>query len=126
MFLAALLAGQQNDVDVGAGTFSLPNALAKPMPSRIGQHPIQQTSWRTAAEDPPRGLGAVPQGDAKTQLRRICADQFAIDSIELCQRIRQAWNVRPLRLLILLTSKEGRQNMLDAMQAGGRLSGEAF
>src|SRR5258707_10766499 len=41
-----------------------------------------------------------------------------LDGIELCQRIRQAGTSGPYVYVILLTSKEGRQNMLDAMQAG--------
>jgi len=41
-----------------------------------------------------------------------------IDGIELCQRIRKAGSSGPYVYVILLTSKEGRQNMLDAMQAG--------
>lgn len=41
-----------------------------------------------------------------------------LDGIELCQRIRQAGLSVPYVYVILLTSKEGRQNMLDAMQAG--------
>ena len=41
-----------------------------------------------------------------------------LDGIELCQRIRQAGSSSPYVYIILLTSKEGRQNMLQAMQAG--------
>jgi two-component system, cell cycle response regulator len=41
-----------------------------------------------------------------------------LDGIELCQRIRQAGSSTPYIYVILLTSNEGRQNMLDAMQAG--------
>jgi diguanylate cyclase (GGDEF)-like protein len=41
-----------------------------------------------------------------------------LDGIELCQRIRKAGTSGPYVYVILLTSKEGRQNMLDAMQAG--------
>jgi two-component system, cell cycle response regulator len=41
-----------------------------------------------------------------------------LDGIELCQRIRQAGSCGRYVYIILLTSKEGRQNMLDAMQAG--------
>src|SRR5260370_42670108 len=41
-----------------------------------------------------------------------------LDGIELCKRIRQAGASGPYVYVILLTSKEGRQNMLDAMQAG--------
>jgi len=41
-----------------------------------------------------------------------------LDGIELCQRIRKAGSSGPYVYVILLTSKEGRQNMLDAMQAG--------
>lgn len=41
-----------------------------------------------------------------------------MDGPELCQRIRQAGASPHYLYVILLTSKEGRQNMLDAMQAG--------
>jgi len=41
-----------------------------------------------------------------------------LDGIELCKRIRQAGSSGPYVYVILLTSKDGRQNMLDAMQAG--------
>jgi len=41
-----------------------------------------------------------------------------LDGLELCQRIRQAGASSPYTYIILLTSKEGRQNMLQAMQAG--------
>jgi len=41
-----------------------------------------------------------------------------IEGIELCQQIRDAGSSRPYVYVILLTSKEGRQNMLDAMEAG--------
>jgi two-component system, cell cycle response regulator len=41
-----------------------------------------------------------------------------LDGIELCQRIRKAGSSGPYVYVILLTSNEGRQNMLDAMTAG--------
>jgi two-component system, cell cycle response regulator len=41
-----------------------------------------------------------------------------IDGIELCRRIRKAGSSGPYVYVILLTSNEGRQNMLDALQAG--------
>ena len=41
-----------------------------------------------------------------------------LDGTELCQRIRKAGSTGNYVYVILLTSKEGRQNMLDAMQAG--------
>ncbi len=41
-----------------------------------------------------------------------------MDGTELCQRIRQAGACGHYVYVILLTSKEGRQNMLEAMQAG--------
>jgi len=41
-----------------------------------------------------------------------------LDGIELCKRIRQAGSSGPYVYVILLTSNEGQQNMLDAMQAG--------
>jgi diguanylate cyclase (GGDEF)-like protein len=41
-----------------------------------------------------------------------------LDGLEICQRIRKAGSSGPYVYVILLTSNEGRQNMLDAMQAG--------
>ncbi len=41
-----------------------------------------------------------------------------LDGIELCQRIRKVGSSGTYVYVILLTSNEGRQNMLDAMQAG--------
>jgi two-component system, cell cycle response regulator len=41
-----------------------------------------------------------------------------LDGIELCQRIRQAGSSRPYVYVILLTGKEGREDMLQAMEAG--------
>src|SRR5271166_669749 len=41
-----------------------------------------------------------------------------LDGIEICQRIRQARSSGPYIYIILLPGKEGRQHMLDAMQAG--------
>jgi two-component system, cell cycle response regulator len=41
-----------------------------------------------------------------------------LDGIELCQRIRKAGSSGSYVYVILLTSKEGHQNMLEAMQAG--------
>jgi diguanylate cyclase (GGDEF)-like protein len=41
-----------------------------------------------------------------------------LDGIELCRRIRQAGSTGHYVYVILLTSKEGHQNMLDAMKAG--------
>ncbi len=41
-----------------------------------------------------------------------------LDGIELCQRIRQAGASGPYVYVILLTSNEGHQKMLEAMQAG--------
>jgi two-component system cell cycle response regulator len=41
-----------------------------------------------------------------------------LDGIELCHRIRKAGSSGPYVYVILLTSNEGRQNMLDALQAG--------
>src|SRR5208283_4014125 len=41
-----------------------------------------------------------------------------LDGTELCQRIRQAGSSGPYVYVILLTSNEGRQHMLDALQAG--------
>jgi two-component system cell cycle response regulator len=41
-----------------------------------------------------------------------------VDGIEVCKRIRRAGSSRPYVYVILLTSNEGRQHMLDALQAG--------
>jgi two-component system, cell cycle response regulator len=41
-----------------------------------------------------------------------------LDGTEICQRIRGVGSSRPYVYVILLTSNKGRQNMLDAMQAG--------
>jgi len=41
-----------------------------------------------------------------------------LDGIELCRRIRNARSTGPYVYVILLTSKEGHQNMLEAMEAG--------
>src|SRR5580700_6220282 len=41
-----------------------------------------------------------------------------LDGIELCKRIRKAGSSGPYVYVILLTSNEGQQNMLDALQAG--------
>jgi two-component system, cell cycle response regulator len=41
-----------------------------------------------------------------------------IEGIELCRHIRQAGSSRPYVYVILLTSKDGRQDMLHAMEAG--------
>jgi len=41
-----------------------------------------------------------------------------LDGIELCQRIRNAGKSRPYVYIILLTGKDGRKDMLTAMQAG--------
>ncbi|MBZ5550405.1 MAG: response regulator transcription factor, partial [Acidobacteriia bacterium] len=41
-----------------------------------------------------------------------------IEGVDLCQHIREHRSSRPYVYVILLTSKEGRQNMLQAMKAG--------
>jgi two-component system, cell cycle response regulator len=41
-----------------------------------------------------------------------------IEGIELCQQVREAGPSRPYVYVILLTSKDGRQDMLHAMEAG--------
>jgi DNA-binding response OmpR family regulator len=41
-----------------------------------------------------------------------------LDGIEVCQQIRQARSSGTYIYIILLTGKEGRQHMLDAVQAG--------
>jgi diguanylate cyclase (GGDEF)-like protein len=41
-----------------------------------------------------------------------------LDGTELCQRIRRAGSSAPYVYVILLTSKDGRENMLSAMEAG--------
>ena len=41
-----------------------------------------------------------------------------LEGIDLCRRVRQAGSSGPYFYIILLTSKEGRQDMLDALKAG--------
>jgi two-component system, cell cycle response regulator len=41
-----------------------------------------------------------------------------LEGIEICRRIRRAGSSRPYIYVVLLTSNEGRQHMLDAMHAG--------
>jgi two-component system, cell cycle response regulator len=41
-----------------------------------------------------------------------------LEGIEICQRIRKAGTSGPYVYVILLTCKEGRQNLLEAMEAG--------
>ena len=41
-----------------------------------------------------------------------------IEGVDLCHQIREAGSSRPYLYVILLTSKEGRQNMLYAMESG--------
>ncbi len=80
--LAALFAGQQDDVDVRAGRSGLPNALAKLNAIQIGQHPIEQNELggiRLFQDSPSLGAG-LREGDAKTPTAQMIADQFAVDS----------------------------------------------
>lgn len=83
----------------------------------IGDH---LRSWGfevTLAESGSQAWGILEQADAPklVLLDWVLPD---LDGIELCQRIRQAGSCGRYVYVILLTSKEGRQNMLDAMKAG--------
>src|SRR5208337_1987468 len=83
----------------------------------IGDH---LRSWHfavTLAETGSKAWQILEQPDApKLVLLDWVLPDF--DGIELCKRIRQARSSGPYVYIILLTSKEGRQNMLEAMQAG--------
>jgi hypothetical protein len=66
--LAALIAGQQDDVNVGTGRSGLADALAKLNSIQIGQHPIEKNelgSIRLLQDSPSLGA-ALRQGDAET------------------------------------------------------------
>ena len=58
---------------------------------------------------------SVPDGPKLVLLDWVLPDQ---EGVQLCRRIRQAHSSGKYVYVILLTCKEGRQNMLDAMQAG--------
>lgn len=71
----------------------------------------------TVAEDGAQAWAVLERPDAPklVLLDWVLPD---IEGTELCQRIRKAGSSRPYVYVILLTSKEGRQNMLDALEAG--------
>ncbi len=83
----------------------------------IGDHLRSWGFGVTLAESGSEAWGILEQPDAPklVLLDWVLPD---LDGIELCQRIRQAGSSGPYVYVILLTSNEGRQNMLDAMQAG--------
>jgi two-component system cell cycle response regulator len=83
----------------------------------IGDHLRGWGFGVTLAETGSEAWGILEQPDAPklVLLDWVLPD---LDGIELCQRIRQAGSSGPYVYVILLTSKEGHQNMLDAMQAG--------
>jgi two-component system, cell cycle response regulator len=83
----------------------------------IGDHLRSWGFGVTLAESGSEAWGILEQPDAPklVLLDWVLPD---LDGIELCQRIRQAGSSGPYVYVILLTSKEGHQNMLDAMQAG--------
>jgi len=83
----------------------------------IGDHLRGWGFGVTLAETGSEAWGILEQPDAPklVLLDWVLPD---LDGIELCQRIRQAGSSGPYVYVILLTSKEGHQNMLEAMQAG--------
>ncbi len=83
----------------------------------IGDHLRSWGFGVTLAESGSEAWGILEQPEAPklVLLDWVLPD---LDGIELCQRIRQAGSSGPYVYVILLTSNEGRQNMLDAMQAG--------
>jgi len=83
----------------------------------IGDHLRSWSFGVTLAESGSEAWQILQQPDAPklVLLDWVLPD---LDGIELCQRIRQAGSSGPYVYVILLTSNEGRQNMLDAMQAG--------
>lgn len=84
----------------------------------IGDHLRSWGFGVTLAETGAEGWSILRQPDTP---RLVLLDWVLpdIDGIELCQRIRQAGESSgSYTYVILLTSKEGRQNMLEAMEAG--------
>jgi len=71
----------------------------------------------TVAEDGSQASAVLERADSPklVLLDWVLPD---IEGIELCQRIRAAGSSRPYIYVILLTSKDGRQDMLHAMEAG--------
>jgi two-component system, cell cycle response regulator len=83
----------------------------------IGDH---LRSWHFEAEVAQTGLEAwqilsQPEAPKLVLLDWVMPD---LDGIELCRRIRKVGATSQYVYVILLTSKEGRQNMLEAMKAG--------
>jgi two-component system, cell cycle response regulator len=83
----------------------------------IGDHLRGWAFEVTLAESGNEAWGILQQTDSPklVLLDWVLPD---LDGIELCKRIRQAGTTGPYVYVILLTGKDGRQNMLDAMQAG--------
>lgn len=83
----------------------------------IGDH---LRSWQFEVKTAETGLEAwrvlkKPEAPKLVLLDWVMPD---LDGIELCRRIRKVGATSQYVYVILLTSKEGRQNMLEAMQAG--------
>ena len=94
----------------------------------IGDHLRSWGFGVTLAETGAEGRSILRQPDTP---RLVLLDWVLpdIDGIELCQRIRQGQGESSgsYTYVILLTSKEGRQNMLEAMRGRlRRLSGQAL
>jgi two-component system cell cycle response regulator len=83
----------------------------------IGDHLRSWGFGVTLAESGEEAWSVLQQPDAP---RLLLLDWVLpdIDGTELCQRIRQAGSSGSYTYIILLTSKEGRENMLEAMGAG--------
>jgi len=83
----------------------------------IGDH---LRSWQFEVKVAETGLEAwrvlsQPEAPKLVLLDWVMPD---LDGIELCRRIRKVGATSQYVYVILLTSKEGRQNMLEAMEAG--------
>jgi two-component system cell cycle response regulator len=83
----------------------------------IGDHLRSWGFGVTLAESGSEGWQILEQPDSPklVLLDWVLPD---LDGLEVCQRIRKAGSSGPYVYVILLTSNEGRQNMLDALQAG--------
>ncbi len=83
----------------------------------IGDHLRNWDFGVTLAENGAQASAALEQPDApKLVLLDWVLPDF--DGIELCRRIRKSGESGSYVYVVLLTGKQGRQNMLDAMQAG--------
>jgi two-component system, cell cycle response regulator len=83
----------------------------------IGDH---LKSWRFEVKTAETGLEAwqvlsQPEAPKLVLLDWVMPD---LDGVEVCRRIRKVGATSQYVYIILLTSKEGRQNMLEAMEAG--------